>query len=175
MMEFAVGHKFEGGLALMLPGKYYRHFKEAQARNLLNPNNHDDLSFDTIIKKFLREFRTDDYIKSNEKTPKIAYTLLDYFQIDNSTFRHLSKLRFGVDYCYNLENTFCPFCKVANITADHITVCKLTANSRNTRHNNIVAEIARQMNEERRCNVVCVQNQNMNNVRDKPDLEFFDE
>ena len=29
------------------------------------------------------------------------------------------------------------------------------------------------MNEERRCNVVCVKNLNMNGVRDKPDLEFF--
>jgi hypothetical protein len=30
LYEFAVGHRFEGGLGLMLPGKYYDKFKEAQ-------------------------------------------------------------------------------------------------------------------------------------------------
>ena len=96
----------------MLPGKYYDYFKEAQAKNLINPNNHDDLSFETIKNIFLKAFRTDEYIKYNETTPKIGYALFDYYQLDNSAFRHLSKLRFGMDYCYNYENTVCPFCRV---------------------------------------------------------------
>jgi hypothetical protein len=29
-MEFAIGHKMEGGLALMLPGAYYDTFKSSQ-------------------------------------------------------------------------------------------------------------------------------------------------
>ena len=77
-MKFTVGHKFEGDLALMLPGIYYDEFKDAQARNILNPNNKDELSFDKIKISFLRKFRTDEYIKSNETTPKIAYALFDY-------------------------------------------------------------------------------------------------
>jgi hypothetical protein len=59
------------------------------------------------------------------------------------------------------------------LTPDHATVCKLTAISRNIRHNKIVEEIAKHMDEEKKVSVVCVANKNMFGVRDKPDLEFY--
>lgn len=43
---------------------------------------------------------------------------------------------------------------------------------RNIRHNNIVAAIAKQIDEDKKCLVVCVGENNMGGIRDKPDLEF---
>jgi hypothetical protein len=56
---------------------------------------------------------------------------------------------------------------------DHILTCKITGNSRNIRHNKIVEEVVKMMNEDRKASVVCVDNKNMCGVRDKPDIEFY--
>ena len=43
---------------------------------------------------------------------------------------------------------------------------------RNVRHNNIVTEIAKQIDDDKKPKVVCVEENNMGDSRDKPDLEF---
>lgn len=49
----------------------------------------------------------------------------------------------------------------------------MTGAMRNLRHNNIVIAIAKQIDEGKKCKVVCVDENNMFGVRDKPDLEFY--
>jgi hypothetical protein len=49
----------------------------------------------------------------------------------------------------------------------------MTGLMRNERHNNIVTAIAKQIDEDKKCLVVCADEDNMGGIRDKPDLEFY--
>ena len=50
----------------------------------------------------------------------------------------------------------------------------MTGQIRNNRHNNIVTAIAKEIDEKKKAKVVCTKENNMHGVRDKPDLEFYD-
>ena len=43
----------------------------------------------------MKYYRTDEIIQNGLNTPKIAYAILDFVHIEDSTFNYLTQLRFG--------------------------------------------------------------------------------
>jgi hypothetical protein len=84
-MNFAIGSKDDGGLELILPGKYYHIMKCHQYRILTEQE--DEILFGKLKKEFFIDNREE---IDNSSIPKIGYALQSFERINDIGFECLT-------------------------------------------------------------------------------------
>eukprot|EP00703_Trepomonas_sp_PC1_P000390 JAP96216.1 Putative reverse transcriptase/endonuclease [Trepomonas sp. PC1] len=185
LTEFCINHRKDGGLELMVPGKYYDTMKKVQSEYLNEIEDFQKFSFNIVQAEFNKKQQEEkERVKeqfmnqqgqvvedNNFSIPKIAFALGDEVQMNDQTFKFLTWLRFGNQASFNIQNQTCPLCRQRNIMPDHIITCDQNNFATMIRHDKIVEFLVKNINRDRKPLIVCVENQNKHNSLLKPDLE----
>jgi queuine/archaeosine tRNA-ribosyltransferase len=112
----------DGGLELMLPGKYFETMRAFQ--RAITEGTMKEFGFEKIKIEFMRDYRNTEHDYSH--IPKIGYALQSFEQIENAGFTYLVDARFKrVPDKIDSQN----ICQICGLLYDpnHIMRCKISA------------------------------------------------